>query len=363
LKEYIVKIKTLTPLWTGNAECKIENIRETGIIGSLRWWYEALVRGLGGTACDPTKDKKTYEGDKHCAVCELFGCTGWARKFRLEIEEGDKKIVPDLRVGARQDTQNRRFRTCAGIMSDNITLKFIPLRKVEDVEWWLLRKTIEIIESYGALGGRAAQGNGVIEVHKNAKEENNLFKQQFRTFHKLVKENLAEQSKCTNKTQAVPNLNPLFFMDFQIGFKKTISDLINQNVFWTKRSWIESKKGWNDLWDNYSVLPIAFHIRDAIKRCYENNDKRHSIFGKPGQGSRVFVSHGYKVKDDTVKIRVFGFGDEELMNIIRSKINNKEELSSKLFTGNTYDLIKNITMNNAKTGEELINEIKGAVPE
>jgi CRISPR-associated protein Cmr1 len=51
MKEYTVKIKPLTPLWTGDAERKPGTLRETGIIGSLRWWYEALIRGLGGTAC------------------------------------------------------------------------------------------------------------------------------------------------------------------------------------------------------------------------------------------------------------------------------------------------------------------------
>jgi len=56
MEEYTVKIKALTPLWTGDAERKSNKIRETGIIGSLRWWYEALIRGLGGNACDPTND-------------------------------------------------------------------------------------------------------------------------------------------------------------------------------------------------------------------------------------------------------------------------------------------------------------------
>lgn len=43
-----IKIKTLTPIWTGGFEPgKMDRIHETGIIGSLRWWYEAIVRGLG----------------------------------------------------------------------------------------------------------------------------------------------------------------------------------------------------------------------------------------------------------------------------------------------------------------------------
>ena len=58
-----LKIKTLTPIWTGGVEGKCDRLHETGIIGSMRWWYEAIVRGLGGYACDPTGEGR----------CELTG--------------------------------------------------------------------------------------------------------------------------------------------------------------------------------------------------------------------------------------------------------------------------------------------------
>ncbi|MCK4615147.1 MAG: type III-B CRISPR module RAMP protein Cmr1 [Thermoplasmata archaeon] len=45
-----VKIRTLTPIWTGGVEGKCERLHETGIIGCLHWWYEAIVRGLDGYA-------------------------------------------------------------------------------------------------------------------------------------------------------------------------------------------------------------------------------------------------------------------------------------------------------------------------
>ena len=45
-----IELKTLTPLWTGGVDKTCDRLHETGLIGSLRWWYEALVRGLGGYA-------------------------------------------------------------------------------------------------------------------------------------------------------------------------------------------------------------------------------------------------------------------------------------------------------------------------
>jgi len=137
-----VRIKTLTPIWTGDAKRKSTELRETGIIGSLRWWYEALIRGLGGRACDPTFDNRCPDKDgNHCDACELFGCTGWSRKFRLEVKKEKDNII---------------------------TLRFIELRDVEDVEWALLNKTLQIIAKYGAFGGKMVESKyGLINIVQN----------------------------------------------------------------------------------------------------------------------------------------------------------------------------------------------------
>jgi CRISPR type III-B/RAMP module RAMP protein Cmr1 len=52
---------------------KKETIKETGIIGSLRWWYDALVRGMGGYACDPTSDEDRCRNkeEKRGGACAL----------------------------------------------------------------------------------------------------------------------------------------------------------------------------------------------------------------------------------------------------------------------------------------------------
>ena len=55
MKTLEISIQPLTPILTGGADRTTDRLHETGIIGSLRWWYEAIVRGLGGSACDPTK--------------------------------------------------------------------------------------------------------------------------------------------------------------------------------------------------------------------------------------------------------------------------------------------------------------------
>ncbi|HBT25842.1 MAG TPA: type III-B CRISPR module RAMP protein Cmr1 [Pseudothermotoga sp.] len=156
MDEYTIKIKALTPIWTGDADRKCETLRETGIIGSLRWWYEALIRGLGGYACDPTIDgrcsldqKRFKEALKNgksqqkalseqiCPACQLFGCTGWARKFVLHILDKDGKV----KVGRAEKNEELIF-------------EFIPLKGISTEEWSLLNLTLHFIAEYGAIGGK-----------------------------------------------------------------------------------------------------------------------------------------------------------------------------------------------------------------
>lgn len=137
----------ISDIHTGDIGQKSQKLKNTGILGSIRWWYEVLVRGLGGYACDPTYDKQEYrcpnkkknpgkEGH-HCVACELFGYTDWARKFRFEVRDESNEV---------KTTQ---------IKQDNIFyLNIIPLRYIRDEEWTLLDATLKLIAEYGTIGGR-----------------------------------------------------------------------------------------------------------------------------------------------------------------------------------------------------------------
>lgn len=214
MKEFAVKIKPLTPIWTGDANRQNTTLRETGIIGSLRWWYEALIRGLGGTACDPTNESsrckldhdKFYKAIKNgnsikdaldaqiCQVCQLFGCTGWARKFRLEIVEK---------------------------LNEEIIFKFIPLREVEDVEWALLDLTLRLIADYGAIGGKLAVAEyGVIEIKQNDLDKFNL-----------KKEELDKYLRKDAKSADNPNLSRFIFINKYLNNDELVMEMKKSLLF------------------------------------------------------------------------------------------------------------------------------------
>ncbi len=135
-------LKTLTPLWTGGVDGTCDRLHETSLIGSLRWWYEALVRGLGGFACDPTsEDRCPDKSGNHCVVCELFGCTGWARKFRLKTLSSVQ--IKEIKGNRKAIQENQ-----------GIQIELIPLRPIVEEEMCLLWATFQLISEYGAIGGK-----------------------------------------------------------------------------------------------------------------------------------------------------------------------------------------------------------------
>ena len=133
--ERTYELSAETDLWTGDADREPNRLITPGLLGFIRWWFEVLVRGLKGNACDPTR--KQCEGRNHCVVCELFGCTGWARKFRFEVLDEN---------GSTQAAQIEK--------EQNFGLRFIPLRPIRVEEWALLDATLHLIAGYGAIGGK-----------------------------------------------------------------------------------------------------------------------------------------------------------------------------------------------------------------
>lgn len=100
-----VPIRTLTPIWTGGVNRDGAPLRLSGLLGSMRAWYEGIVRGMGGTACDPTTHTCSFDHEAYanglkrgwrgaellayaglCPACQLFGATSWQRRFRLDAK-------------------------------------------------------------------------------------------------------------------------------------------------------------------------------------------------------------------------------------------------------------------------------------
>ncbi|HED04452.1 MAG TPA: type III-B CRISPR module RAMP protein Cmr1 [Candidatus Fraserbacteria bacterium] len=178
-----MKLKTLTPLWTGGVKGTCDRLHETGIIGSLRWWYEALVRGLGGSACDPSRHECSYDPKKPhdglCDVCRVFGATGWRRQFRLEVLDhalSNASIEHTIRADRTYTDNKGRTRAPTWYFRDpnrsqrvpntpkhgELSLKIQALSSSVSPE--VIAGLIQFIADWVAVGARTQMGFGVVEL-------------------------------------------------------------------------------------------------------------------------------------------------------------------------------------------------------
>lgn len=288
-----IELKALTPLWMGGVDQQPDRVHETGLIGSLRWWYEALVRGLGGFACDPTDEYRCPDQNgKHCVVCELFGCTGWARKFRLQVLDGQGRLIQG------QLERNRDFK-----------LKFFDMREMEVEEKWLLVKAIWIAAQYGALGGKTT-----LKPQQRPKVGDDYgivlcTKTDSTTATCTTVENYLRNSHWHHAQTKLPDLRWFFFLKGGLLWRRQINKLIG--------------------------------LAEDGKPLKSPDDIQMFLQGRRGQGEQNAVSKKiFSFRADGG--RLWGYArDREMRDEIIKRI--KQELSSGNYT--------------AKTGEEVLNEL------
>lgn len=174
-----ISIRTLTPIWTGDVNGRCSEIKETGIIGSMRWWYEAIVRGLGRYVCDTKKECK-FSLDKYnkarkqgknkfesldeaglCDVCKIFGVTGWKRQFNLSIIQDETKPawVGNTILNIRPPGRSRGWFLPSGKNG-----RFDIILRGDLNELRSLSSLFLFLESWGALGAKPQLGYGFFKI-------------------------------------------------------------------------------------------------------------------------------------------------------------------------------------------------------
>jgi len=354
------KIKTLTPIWTGNINRECETLRETSLIGSLRWWFEAIVRGFGGYACDPTSDKcEKCEYKENtasiCPVCQIFGCTGWSRRFRLEISNNNtEKIRKGITVKVREDNfefvEEESSDNSGGVLGE-FSIKICgDFREYGDLIGLLLH-----ISALWGFGAKTQDGFGICEFNGSY------------DFDKAISQ--IKSLKCNNSKDnnpILPNLEDFFFAeiiieeDIEGDIKNALKDKLyvkNRNV-----SNVSIEEFLSYIPEQYqgNFYPTAPLIRDWLRGLFRtkefSDDLRHFLFGfvckkfhkncggeiikgrcnkceskvpieqieeKPileidgrkykKMGSRIFVSHIYKF-DNTWRFKIWGYIPKKLPN-------------------------------------------------
>ncbi|KYK29648.1 MAG: hypothetical protein AYK19_19375 [Theionarchaea archaeon DG-70-1] len=155
ITEVKIRLGTFTPLWTGGIRPNMDRLHETGIIGSLRWWYEAIVRGLGHYACDPTSGKE----ESPCSTCQLFGCTGLKRKFSLSIKPNGNVGDEDSNLNIRPHGRNRGWFISPGFSGDMTIHLYGKKKEITQIAF-----LVHWLSQWGSIGAKSQLGYGVFEV-------------------------------------------------------------------------------------------------------------------------------------------------------------------------------------------------------
>jgi len=265
-----LELQTLTPLWTGGVETgQMDRIHETGIIGSLRWWYEAIVRGLGGDVCDPTADAgRCPRHDKtYCDVCRLFGATGCSRRFRLRMEGGNP--LPDapphaqqipLPSGRRRWNQRQQQYTASGWylqtqawVSNTLQCSITRLCFEDPVE--LLLVPLTLIHRHASLGAKVSNGYGVLELVKALKRNGTPI---------IVDNTLLDRLPSgTHASGSLPDLRDFFFA--KLSFQEPSDD----------PEWWQKIRGIMGAWEG-QVMDGGMTV-NVFRNAYDHENAKTSL--------------------------------------------------------------------------------------
>lgn len=313
-----ITLKTLTPLWTGGIDGTCDRLHETGLIGSLRWWYEALVRGLGGYACDPTSedtnercqfDAKAYETARRhgktieecleaglhtvCPACFIFGCTGWRRQFRLEIVEDATQPIRTPTSNVRPAGRSRGWYLPAGRMG-TATLQIWG----DTVVLEMLGVLFLFIERWGNIGAKPQLGYGVVQIVNR----DDILKQiKSESIDELYRKLIKKGNNTTKKLKNTPNLQRFGFLRYQFT-------PLTPN-WWTKISGFERiTMRVHQIVQAHSIIPIAPILKNEWRfSCWKGSTHNaNDIFGTlhpTRKRSKIAVSWAYTIGSNQWEIR------------------------------------------------------------
>jgi CRISPR-associated protein Cmr1 len=199
-------------------------------MGGLRSWYEIILRGLGYRACDPTSDnhcpKKDGAGEKRCDACQLFGCTGWRRRFSLMLDDGEPTWIQNVEdpvlgkgLNIRPTGRHNGWWRGAGRAGASIPLEIICHNPSDEK---LVRAALpllfEFCNRWTGLGAKLQHGFGVVNICPEGGKE--------MSGEQLVNELISAimKSNVTVDQNGLPNLKDFFFAKVRVKLSQGTLD-------------------------------------------------------------------------------------------------------------------------------------------
>ena len=266
-------LRILTPLWTGDVDQKSELLQSIGIIGSLRWWAEAILRSDNRYACDPTNDKKKCPKEKsYCSACLIFGATGIRRTFRLNVS-GGRRVFTGSALNIKPSRRNRGWYLGSGVMGTT-NLEIIPLDG--DFDESLVLLPLLLASNWGGIGAKTQHGYGVVKIEDCPKIDFNRFR---KAIEKITNQQRLSKLRIElrhGSNNGLPDLREMFFAKVQ--FEITDTD-------WWKR--VDGLSTYVDdprmiEWISSGSVPVAPAIKNWLRykegrKLWETGNKAQDV--------------------------------------------------------------------------------------
>jgi len=287
-REIQIPIRTLTPIWTGDIDGKADNrLLVSGLMGSLRWWWEVLQRGV--SAPIPDLPQSATQGDRASAI---FGMTGYRRRFRLILRETSELRVVPIAKKIPSPTGPKAWYFKSNALAGKFVLGVIPLEP-NGFDPRIVAELVSFISRVGALGARPQMGFGVIEA--------NLIRPS------LIAERLREDVFGGPMGAKLAEKFPVAINEDRKLHDHGLPAL--HNMFFAQ---VEPKT------PHPSDEATTFLLKSEIRNLYRHDTLlRHWFCGNvvPGsderEGSKVMVSRPYRVNDKTL-VRIWGWYPREI---------------------------------------------------
>jgi CRISPR-associated protein Cmr1 len=341
-----MKIKIITPIWTGDIDLKSDWLQSTGIIGSFRWWTEAILRGMGKFACDPAGDERCPKKIKnemqkdemqYCPACLIFGATGIRRLFRLEISGGEK-IFDGGAINIKPQQRNTGWYLGSGLKGE-IDLNIIPLDR--DFDENLVLVPLAIAAKWGGIGAKTQHGYGVVELEDKIELRFQNFQDALDKILKSERLHKLNIKESNDTNDALPNIKEMFFakVQFEVQNKdwwKEVDGIAKRNQR-EQRNFYEGFETDQRMinWVNNNSVPISPAIKNWLRygngtSLWKTNNQDSKIenwlFGtirNNKSASKINVSCAYKINNTTWEFRIWGWIPEGFQGFNRNNFLDK----------------------------------------
>ena len=272
------------PIWTGNHEMKMAGIKESGILGGMRWWYEAILRGFGVKVCNPCPPNGSTAGcqynDKRarksgistagfysdngtvqvCPACQLFGCTGWSKQFTMQWDQDhggtfapkrDTYAHPNCHPRKKQAT----YMVVQGRTGQNCRAVFYPHN---DQVGNILHYLLQFLGGWGGFGARPQMGCGMSTIKLSGNYAPLLY---------------PPQIAISGAVKDIPDLRDFFFCQLQLKAGKKTKP-------------------------HYDYIEVKYRLRQALAgNSQHQQELRHYLCGEVQgnikKSAKIFISRPF----------------------------------------------------------------------